>query len=372
MRILHVAKYYHPYKGGMESIIKDLCEGLVELGHEVTVLCSHDKWKHEEEVICGVRVVRLPRIGVIFGQNINLTAITHLKKLAASSDIVHIHGPNPLFEMAALVLPKSKALVCTHHSDIIRQKLLLCLYRPFHKLFLKRLKHIYVPTFNHIKYSHSILEYEDKCHIVPFGIHTNHLSATDETLKLVQKIRYNYSPYVLFIGRLVSYKGLPVLIKAMRKMEQHLVIIGDGPEYNVIKDLIKKYKLHDRVHLEGKVSQREEFSAFLHGCEFLVLPSISSNENFGIVQLEAMFCSKPVVTTDLKSGVPAVGIDKVTTLLTEPGNSEDLRLKMAQLFNDKDLCKEMGQAARKRFDEFYTCETMVKIQENNYKNLNGF
>jgi len=369
MHILHVAKYYYPYAGGMESIVRDLCEGLVQKGHQVTVLCSHDKWKYEEDHINGVKVVRLPRLGVFFGQNINLQAFSMLRKLSLSADIVHLHTPNPLFESACMAIPRHIPVVCTYHSDIVRQKILLKIYKPLFKKFLNRLKAVYVPTQNHITYSEFLNDQKEKCRIVPFGIDTQHLKSKEETIEMAMKLRSQYGAYSIFIGRLVGYKGLPVLLNAMKDIKENLVIVGDGPDREKITEMIKEYALEDRVHLLGKVFDNTKFAALIHGSEFLVLPSITPNENFGIVQLEAMACSKPVITTRLKSGVSAVGIEGVTTLLAKPGCSSELSEKMNLLFSSRELKRSMGEAGKKRFDEFYTYDSMINTQCIYYEEL---
>lgn len=371
MRILHVAKYYYPYAGGMESVVRDLCEGLVAKGHDVTVLCSHDRWKYEEDNINGVKVIRLPRLGVLFGQNLNLRALIALRAKARQADIIHLHTPNPLFEFSSLFIPKNKPVVCTYHSDIVRQKFLLKLYRPIFNLVLRKMRTIYVPTNNHIKYSEFLHRIENKCRLVPFGIRTQHLKSNDDSIKAAREFRSKFGPYCIFIGRLVGYKGIPVLLEAMKKIDRKCVIIGDGPDRGFIEEQIKEFNLQDKVLLMGKVFDHSRFSGLIHGSEFLVLPSVTPNENFGVVQLEAMACSKPVVTTRLESGVPAVGEEGVTTLLACPGDADELHLKMNQLFTSVELKREMGLAAKKRFDKLYTYDKMISIQNHYYEELVG-
>lgn len=369
MKVLHIAKFYYPYAGGMESIIKDLCEGVANRGHEVTVLCSHDKMSFDEDRIKGVRVIRLPLLFKLFGQNINYRILRTLRELAAEHDIVHFHGPNPLFEFMSLFLSKDRPFVNTYHSDIIRQKNLLKVYRPFFNRFLDRLDSVFVPTVNHIKFSPFLSPRERKCHLVPFGISDEHLKETDNSLVLASEFRSKYGPYCIFIGRIVGYKGLPVLLKAMREVKGKLLVIGDGPDRFQCEQLLDDYKLRGKVIFLGKVMDRDQFAGLIQGSEFLVLPSITSNENFGIVQLEAMACSKPVVTTNLKSGVPAVGTEGETTLLSEPGDFVNLAKNLNTLFGDHCLAHGMGQKARERFDEIYTLEHMIDIQIEEYQKL---
>lgn len=367
MKILHVGKYYYPYAGGMESVVKDLCEGLSEKGHDVTVLCSHDEPGYEEEVINGVKVVRVPRMGVFFGQNINPTFHFHLHRLSRRSDLVHVHCPHPQAESLALTLPKDLPIVATYHSDVVRQKTLLKIYRPIFNSFLRRVKKVYVPTQNHIDYSQFLVHNRQKCEIIPFGIREEYLESNDENLEYARAFRAEHGAYALFVGRLVSYKGLPFLIEAAKKIEKKIVIVGDGPERAKLEILIKDNGLEDKVLLMGKVTEPNAFVGLYHGCDMLVLPSVTPNENFGVVQLEAMACSKPVITTNLKSGVPAVGVKNETCLIVTPGDSNELADAINSIFNDSELKIKLGAAGRARFDSLYTWTKMISAQITSYK-----
>ncbi len=372
LKILHIGKYYHPFSGGMESVVKDLCEGLHLKGHDVTVLCSSTSLKGSEETINGVKVVRLPRVGVLFGQNLNPTILKKVHELAKEADLVHVHCPNPLAEMVSLTLPGDIPVVATYHSDVVRQKFLLKLYRRFFKGFLNRTQKIFVPTKNHIKFSQFLPDYQEKCEIIPFGIKEAPFTSNENNLTCARKYRKKFGAYALFVGRLVEYKGVEVLLEAAKSCSQHIVIVGDGPLKGALNQKIKELKLDDKVSLLGKVKDQDEFVGLYHGCDMLVLPSITPNENFGIVQLEAMACSKPVVTTNLKSGVPAVGEKGKTCLIVEPGNSLQLANAMTMIFNNQELKYKLGRAGRARFEDHYTCKGMIDSQVSAYKRVKEF
>lgn len=351
----------------MESVVKDLCEGLVDKGHEVTVLCSHTKASYSEEVINGVKVIRAPRTGVVFGQNINPTFVRLLHKLSKGMDLVHFHCPNPQAESLGLTLPKDIPIVATYHSDIIRQKTLMKAYGPILQKFLSRCQKIYVPTLNHIKFSEYLPDFENKCEIIPFGIREDFLKSTDANLECARESRKMYGPYALFVGRLVNYKGLDVLIEAARNVDYKIVIVGDGPERARLESIVNKKNLSDKVIFTGKVQDPNIFVGLYHGCEMLVLPSITPNENFGVVQLEAMACGKPVVTTNLKSGVPAVGLRGKTCLIVEPGDALQLASSMTMIFNNLELKQSLGKAGRARFEELYLWKNMINAQVASYR-----
>jgi glycosyltransferase involved in cell wall biosynthesis len=367
LKILHVAKYYHPYSGGMESVVKDLCEGLVQKGHDVTVICSHDKATNEEEHINGVRVVRVARTGVLFGQNINPGFLKKLIELSNGKDLVHVHCPNPQAEAYCLGIPKDIPLVATYHSDVVRQKVLLKLYRPIFKKFLNRLQKIYVPTENHIIYSQFLPDYREKCELIPFGIREDFLATNDQNLKWAQDLRREHGPYALFVGRLVGYKGINVLIEAAKNFKHKVLIVGTGPEKENLEKKIKKLGLGDQVKLLGKVVDPAHFVGLYHGCEMLVLPSVTPNENFGVVQLEAMACSKPVVTTDIKSGVPVVGEKGKTCLIVKPGDPVQLSNAMNMIFNNLELKVSLGKRGRERFETHFMWKNMINLQIDSYR-----
>ena len=353
----------------MESVVKDICEGLNEKGHSVTVLCSNDKASYSEEKINGVNVIRLPRFGTVFGQCINPSLASKLLSIVGEMDLVHVHCPNPLGEMAALLIPKHIPIVATYHSDVVRQKLLLNAYTPWFKKFLNRVERIYVPTENHITFSKFLPGYRVKCEVVPFGIRETYLEANKKNLEFATKYRREVGPYALFVGRLVAYKGIPVLLKAAKELNQSIIIVGDGPDKKALMNRAKELGVSDKVHFLGKVLDDDEFVGLYHGCEMLVLPSITPNENFGVVQLEAMACGKPVVTTNLKSGVPVVGLKGKTCLIVEPCNSSQLASSMTMIFENKELKNKLGNAGKKRFKEQYTWSKMITTQIKSYKRV---
>lgn len=367
MRILHLGKYYSPYPGGMESVVKSICEGLVQEGNEVHVLCSNDRPKHQEEVLNNVTVSRMKRWGTFFGQCLNFSILNQLKKLIPKFDIIHIHSPNPLIEMACLMLPKSIPMVTTYHSDIVRQKRLKALYAPFFKAFLKRMNKIFVATENHIEFSEFLPDFRNKCVIIPFGLDEKKFEKTHAVDGQISRLQVDEGEYGLFVGRMVGYKGIPVLLNSLVDSNNKIILVGEGPELENYKKLAKELGVEKQARFYGKVEDHSTFLALYHSCKFLVLPSVTPNENFGIVQLEAMVCSKPVITTNLKSGVPAVGQKGETCLIVEPGNVEQLSKAISMLWSNPELCKRLGDNGRARFLKMYTINAMIDSHISEYE-----
>jgi glycosyltransferase involved in cell wall biosynthesis len=370
LKILQVGKYYSPFRGGVESMVQGLSEGLAKKDVEVTVLCASHEGEQGEEIIEGVKVIREKRYTTLFSQPITPGLLKDLHKLCRSMDLVHVHSPNPMAEFFTLFIPPEIPVVVTYHSDIIRQKILGPLYRPALRAFLNRANTIVVPTLNHIKYSNILHEYAAKCQVIPFGVDDTPFEATYSIKKKASELHETYGDFVLFVGRLVEYKGLEYLIEAMKNVNAQACLVGKGPLKLELQKQIQNLRLEERVHLLT-VDDNETLNAYYHACALFALPSVTPNENFGIVQLEAMHCGRPIVTTDLKSGVPAVGDRDVTCRIVPPRSSEALSLAINELLENELLRSRFGKAAKEKASRLYTLNAMVTSYHDLYLDLLG-
>jgi rhamnosyl/mannosyltransferase len=164
------------------------------------------------------------------------------------------------------------------------------------------------------------------------------------------------------IASLEAYKGQKYLIEAMKKVlvirqDIMLYIVGQGSLENSLQSLINKYGLQDNVILAGGNKPRTEIALWMNACDLFVLPSLS--ESFGIVQIEAMACGKPIICTDLPSGVPWVNQHGVTGLVVKPGDVADLQNGIKQLITNPGLARELGENGRRRAAVEFTEDRMI-------------
>ncbi|MDN5379204.1 glycosyltransferase [Thermodesulfobacterium sp.] len=188
---------------------------------------------------------------------------------------------------------------------------------------------------------------------MPLGLNIERLNTKDNDLKYENiKDKLNGKKVVLSIGRFVEYKGFEYLVESAKYFKENtiLVIVGTGPLFGKIEEMIKRENLNDKVILTGKV---KNINSFLSKCDVFCLPSISRNEAFGLVLVEALYFGKPLVTTNVEgSGMNFVNIDNFTGFVVEPRNPKALAEAINKILSDEDLYKILSQNAKKRFNEF--------------------
>ncbi len=353
MNILQVGKFYDPYRGGIETVLRDLCDELqsrVDL--QVLVANTSARTVHEQRAF---PITRAASWGTMLSSSITPGFPGWMRKLPG--DILHVHMPNPVAEMSYLIAARGRLLVAHFHSDIVRQKFLLRAYAPLLEAFYRRASRIVVPTPNHISVSPFVSKFKQKCLVVPYGIRLSRFDLSETTSKKADQLR-SEGPGILFIGRLVYYKGLEYLIQAMSRVNAQLWVIGTGPLEPELRQLTVQLNMQGKVRFLGNVSD-DEIPAYYHAFEVFVLPSVANSEMFGMVQLEAMACRKPVIATTLPTGVSWVNQQGVTGLLVPPGNSEALADAINKLLGSRSLRQEMGAAGRQRVEAEFTAAKMA-------------
>ena len=358
MRILELGKFYHPHRGGIETLLRAWSEGFVRRGAEVDCVVANDAARTTHETVAGVRVHRLASFATVLSTSLCPAYLTSTRRHPA--DLWHVQFPNPLADISCIAGNRTTPMVVSYHSDVVRQAGLMRFYRPVLNALLRRAARIVVATPQHLEYSPWLAPYRAKCEVIPFGIQLAALALTPERERRVAELRRTAGgrPVVLNIGRLVAYKGQRHLIEAMRETDAVAWIVGTGPLEAELRRLAADLGVADRVKLWGGVSD-EDLPALLHACDVFALPSVTPAEAFGIVQVEAMACGKPVVSCALQSGVKFVNQHDVTGLLVTPADSAALAAGIRSLLGDAPLRRRLGAAARLRAEREFSEEVMV-------------
>jgi glycosyltransferase involved in cell wall biosynthesis len=344
-RVLHVGKFYPPHAGGMERVVETLCQstrGLVD-NH---VLVANDSRETIEEVRDGVRVTRAGTIGAVGSVHIAPTFAWWLRKIPA--DLIVLHEPNPWALLSYAIARPRAALMIWYHSDVIRPPLQYTLfYAPMARFAYGRARRIIVSSPALAEHATVLEPYKDRIRVIPFGIDPAAWTAGSGAAPPAGE------PFVLFAGRHVAYKGVDVLLRALAGSEWRAVIAGDGPRRTAWVQLARELGLDGRVTFPGEIPDAE-LHRLMDACAVFVLPSVTRAEAFGYVQLEAMAAGKPVISTDVPSGVSWVNQGGRTGLVVPAGDADALRAAMRRLLEDAALRSRMGAAGRARVEEEFT------------------
>lgn len=362
MRVLYLYKDYFPILGGIENHIKVLAEGLRTHGVETQVLVTNKTNHTVEETIDGVPVLKTARQVNISSAPISLPMFPAVHRLETGADIAHLHMPYPPGELAHLLAGRSRRLVATYHSDIVRQRVLGALYRPFLWQILRRCDRIAVSNPIYVQDSPFLRRNAEKCRVIHFGVDLDRFAQTPARARqaAVWAKRANDKPIVLFVGRLRHYKGVDILIDAMRQVENaHAFIVGIGPMEQAWRALAQAMNVTDRVSFLGEASD-EEVVALYHAASLFVLPSTNRAETFGIVQIEAMACGLPLICTELGTGTSYVNQHGRTGLVVPPNHPDALAQAINLLVANPEMRRIMGDAGRNRAEEHFSVRAMLK------------
>ncbi len=362
MRFVQANKAYLPHIGGVETIVRQLGEGMAKRPETTSkvVACSDDS-RTSHSCMEGVDVTLAGTVARIKSLPISPSYTRCLLK--HEGDVLLAHEP---FLLTGVVYAtrrtrarrRFKNLVVWWHSDIVRQSAMRTAFVPLQRALLDEAAAVVVATPLHIESSIYLPEFRSKCHVIPFGIDPVRFQITEDISQRVARIHETYpGPLVLFSGRLVYYKGTEYLVSAMANLPSaQLVMIGKGPLRDDLELLASKGP--GNVHFLNHLSEAD-LVAFYHAADIFVLPSVENSEAFGIVQLEAMVCGKPVITCNLPTGVNYVNQDGKTGLVVPKRDPEALEHAIRTLLENSELRRGLGDYARARVLREFSETTMV-------------
>jgi len=360
IKVTHVTRFAHPHIGGIEAVINQINDSLPNEEFEKEVLCCSNTDKSSIEN--GVYYNRARYLFEVFNNTISLSFLWKLSRV--KTDILHYHMPF-IFAVVChfIARPKCKKMFITYHAELCGYDKVMKYFWWLYKYFYKISDRIHILSPNVI-YSDKILTpFKEKCYILPFGIKTE---ISENNLNNAIKDKYCGKKILLCSGRLVRFKGFQYAIKAINHVQNAvLLIMGDGKYRHTLEQLVAENNLTDKVIFLGEISNKKTKSEIFEACDVFLLPSIQRTESFAIVQLEAMKHGKPVINTNLGTGVNYVSIDKETGLTVEPENVAQLANAINTLLNNDELRLQYGQNARKRVEDLFD----IEILKHNYRRI---
>jgi glycosyltransferase involved in cell wall biosynthesis len=349
-------------------VLQLLCEGERRLDVDSRVLVAGTARATTRDVMNGVPVTRAGSLAMV--GSVALSAALPLELRRMPTDLTVVHEPNPVALVADFVTRRQGPLLVYFHSEVVRAQWKYDLfYRPFLDRVLERAARIIVASPPLAETAEQLAAVRHKTVVVPYGVDLSKFELTASMQSQIDIIKHRSpGPLLLFVGRLVPYKGVDVLLRAMVDVPARLTIVGDGPQRASLEQLATDLGLGDRVRFAGGLSDAD-IVAYYHAADVFVLPSVTKAEAFGMVQIEAMACGTPVVSTNLPSGVPWVNQHGETGLVVPPADVKQLRDAIGRLVSDTVLRQRLGSGARARVELEFTAGRMAERTSQLYREV---
>lgn len=367
MKVLHLGKYYPPEPGGIEYVLKHLLEATSRRFENRAVVAAKSG-PHREERGPGYAVFRRREIGTLFLTPIvpGLPLFLHGLRREHAFDVIVLHAPNPMTLLAlfasSLLRPLRERLVVFYHADILLSsplhRLAYALFRPVEEALFRRADLFIATSPNMAAFSPVLRRYAGKVRVVPLMVPDGWGAPTPDEEAEAGRIRSRFGgrPIVLFVGRLIPYKGLDTLVAAAPRVRDAVfLVVGDGPLEASLRRQAEARGVADRVVFEGRAASLKPYYL---ACDVLVLPSNSPLEAFGLVQLEAMAFGKPAVTSDLPTGVTWANLEGITGLTFPVGDCDRLAEALGRILSDGALRERLGLRAKERVEKEFTASTV--------------
>lgn len=354
--VLVIGKYYPPEHGGVERYTQDVVK-VAARKYRVTVIVHHTAPHDKIEQDGDTTIIRCGTRRIVKSQPISPSMWGHIRR--QKPDLIHFNAPN-FWAAAALCLANFQCpIIITHHADVYGRPALKRLLLPIYRYLVRRSAHVVANSTKNISSSLDLPPSVPSAVAIPWGAdhHIYERFRRDPASVLAEKrTKFGDAFVVGFVGRLVRYKGVRVLIKAVEAVQNvHAVIIGDGPLRPEIEEQIRLADLEGRVHLLGNLDEQHKIEK-MQLMDALVLPSLETSEAFGLVQVEAQLLQIPTIASNLPTGVTDITLDGETGLLFPPGDHQALADVLRRLANDRDMARRLGAAAYRRSLVNFTLE----------------
>jgi rhamnosyl/mannosyltransferase len=371
----------------MESHLRTLARAQGELGAEVRVLCVNHRdhrgrdvtWQAftptetVEEWDGPVRVTRVGRRASLVRLELCLELPRLISAAQRWADVLHMQVPNPTMLLPLAAVRPRVPLVITYQSDVILQKRLALLVRPFERLVFGRAAAILPNSPAYPEGSELLQAYKDRWTVFPLGIDlAPYLEPGPEALAATQRLREVHGwPLWLAVGRLVYYKGLHNAIEALRHVPGELMVVGEGPLGPELRALAARVGVEDRVTWVRHLTAEELVGAY-HAATALWFPSNARSEAYGLVQVEAMASGCPVINTAVPhSGVAWVSRHEETGLTVPMNDPAALAAAANRLLRETGLRERLSAGARDRACREFDASLMARRSMEVYRRVLG-
>jgi rhamnosyl/mannosyltransferase len=352
--------------GGIEQVIFQLCESGARHGVDSTVLTLSN---NPAPGVIQIREHQVHQARMDFqlaSTGFSYSVFKQFRELAAEADVVNYHFPWPFMDLVHFCSVTKKPCVVSYHSDIIRQRHLLKLYRPLMRRFLDSADRIVAASPNYFHTSEILQDYREKTRVITYGL--DKAGYPQPEVERTERWRRQLGDkFFLFVGVMRYYKGLHILLEAMQGLNYPVVIVGAGPLEAELHAQAKKLGLQN-LHFLGRLGDEDKV-ALLQLSYAVVFPSHLRSEAFGISLLEGAMYGKPMISSEIGTGTSYINIHNETGLVVPPSNPQAFREAMRTLWENPVRAAEMGVKAEARYRQLFTADEMGRKWTELYEEL---
>jgi rhamnosyl/mannosyltransferase len=253
--------------------------------------------------------------------------------------------PHPTGELGALLRTTTMPMIASFHAPVARNPTLQPVYRMLQRRVLSQMSVVLVAS-SEMRDEPELAPIQRIVRVLPYGVSPRLVTPEDSSQE--REAHRGKRLRLLFVGRLVYYKGLDVLLEALKccSPDVTLTIAGTGPLRADLEAQAARLRLGDQVSFAGRVTDSQLVELY-RSHDVFVMPSVSRAEAFGLAMAEAMASGLPAVSTRLGTGTDWVNIDGKTGVVVAPDDPRALSGAINQL-KDTDLRTRLGRAARAR------------------------
>lgn len=365
LRILHVANAYLPYIGGSSLRLRNLLKPLVAADHcEFHILVpkrdlhGKDIYKSEvvdHEIIDGLYVHRVQKIS---------NMVKEIRKICKEMNIDIIHAHNPRFALMSIFALVGRPLILETHAvtqmSLVKELLTKLTYKLCDRIIV---------LSNSMK-QQVIRKYgvsSHKIQVIYNGVEIEKFTQPDKENFAKEKQHISERFVIGYVGTFYKWQGVEDLARSFssvvkRRDDVRLLMVGEGPEFENVKNIIGELDIGNKVTLTGSVPP-DEVPYYIGAMDIFIVPRPSTSETETAVPLkvlEAMAMGKPIVATNV-GGLAEVIEDGVNGILTEPGNTGQLADKILSLVDNESLRREIGEKSKQKAKEFNWEHSSMKL-----------
>jgi len=370
MKVLILTHYFQPHIGGIEIVAYNQAKEIIKRGHQVTIITSKVGEETEQEIIDGIKVIRVKALNFFenhFGVPYPILypkLLLRLNEEIKESDVINTHGIVWMQSFFGAIISRiyQKPIVLNQHNTYINYKnpilrlIETIADKTIGRYTLNSADHIIAVSEETKKYVLSIAKKLNNISILYNGVNFKRFKPIRNKKIVREELKINPEAFICLTIRRITFKnGIDTFLQVAKffnkKREDILFVLGGkGPDTDIVKKYIKENHLSN-VKLIGFISD-EELPYYYALSDIFILPS-KTGEGFPMVVIEAFASGLPVIGTNTGGQIEVIRDDQ-TGFIVEPNEPKQIAKKIEYLYENKELLEEMSKNCRKLIEKEFS------------------